>query len=105
MYNSHNTYLEVSSSCEHRFDSPHTIVIVMLGGELLRAKTIRCNNLDRERSSVDKSTRIENYLSNHGIVRNHHSHRPKQSLQVVRKFRATYRKKLSRFIFSYQSQI
>lgn len=37
--------LQVASSSEHRLDSAHAVVIVMLRGELLRAQAVGCHNL------------------------------------------------------------
>lgn len=37
--------LEVASGSEHRLDSAHAIVIVVLRGELLRAQAVSCHNL------------------------------------------------------------
>ena len=73
-------YLEVSGGCEYRFDSSHSIVVMVLGGELLRAETICRHDLDRSRAGIDKPTRVENNLGNHGIIWNHHSNGAKQRL-------------------------
>ena len=76
-------YLQVSCSSQDRLDGPHPIVVVVLGGELLRAESVRGYDLDRERSGVDKPARVEHNLCNHGVVWHHHGHCSKQSLQIV----------------------
>ena len=60
---------------------PLTVVVMELGGQLLRAKSVRGHNLDREAASVHKTIRVEHDLSNHGIVRHHHGHSAKQHLE------------------------
>ena len=36
---------EVPRSHQHRLDGPHPVVVVVLGGELLRAQPVHCHNL------------------------------------------------------------
>lgn len=81
-YQSHSVlrYLEVSSGGEHRLDSSHPVVVVMLGGELLWAQSIGGHNFHRQRARRHKATRVEDDLCDHCVVWYHHSHSPEQSL-------------------------
>jgi len=40
-------YLEVGCSSQHGFNRSHAVVIMMLGGQLLGAKTVRRHDLNR----------------------------------------------------------
>ncbi len=73
-------YLEVSSSSQHRLDSPHPIVVVMLWGQLLRTESISGHNFHRQGPCSHKAARVEHNFCDHCIVRHHHSHSPEQSL-------------------------
>jgi len=73
-------YLEVSSGSKHRLDSPHPVVVVMLGGQLLRTETISGHNFHRQGPRSHKAARVEHNLCDHRVVRYHHSHGPEQSL-------------------------
>ena len=84
-----HTNLQVAGSSEHRFDGSHAVVVVVLGGELLRAEAVGGHDLDREGPGIDKATRVEHNLCNHGVVWHHHGHWPKQGLEVVRELRTT----------------
>ena len=74
------TNLQVTSSCQHRLDSSHAIVIVMLGGQLLRAQTVHSYYLYRQGASLYEATGVEGDLSNQGIVWHHHGHCTEQGL-------------------------
>lgn len=73
-------HLEVASGGQHRLDGPHAVVIVVLGGELLRAQAIRGHDFHREGAGSDKATGVQHNLCNESIIRHHHGHRTEQSL-------------------------
>ena len=72
--------LQVPSGREDSLHCPHPVVIVELTGELLRAESISCDNLDGQTPCFHKTKRVERNLSNHSIVWHHHCHSTKQHL-------------------------
>lgn len=71
---------EISSSHQYGFDSPHTIIVMELGRELLRAEPVRHHNLDRQWLGIEEAERIQRNLSNKCIVGHHHGDCSKQHL-------------------------
>ena len=61
--------LEVAGRRQHRLDRPHAVVVVVLGGELLRAQLVCGHNLHRHLSGREETERVERYLGDHGVVR------------------------------------
>lgn len=80
--------LEISSSHQYSFDSPHAIIIMELGRELLRAEPVGHHDLYRQWFGIEEAKRVQGNLSNQGIVRHHHSHCSKQHLQRETKISA-----------------
>lgn len=72
--------LEVSCSHEYSFNGPHAIVVMELGGKLLRAEPIGHHNLYRQRLCIEEAIRIQRDLSDERIVGDHHGDRAKQHL-------------------------
>ena len=91
-------YLEISCSSQHRFDGPHSVIIMVLGRELFRAQPVHRHDFDGEGTGLDKTTGVERDLGNQGVVRYHHSHCSEEGL--YRK-KHTYRSttKFSSFFF------
>ena len=81
--------LQVTGSGKHRLHSAHSVIIMLLTGELLRAKFVGCYNLRSKLLTANESERIERDLGNHSVVRDHHSYRAEQGFQVIWQFRAT----------------
>ena len=48
-----------------------------LGGQLLGAEFVSSNDLSSKIPGIRESVRVERDLSNHGVIRDHHGHRPK----------------------------
>ena len=72
---------QVPCSSKDRLDGPHAIVVVVLGGKLLRTQPVGGDYLGRQVASIHKSHGIERDLSNKPIIRDHHCHCTKQNLQ------------------------
>lgn len=72
--------LEVSCSHEHGFDSPHAVVVMELGGKLLRAQPVGHHNLHRQRLCIEEAIRIQRDLSDERVVGDHHGNCAKQHL-------------------------
>ena len=76
--------LTQSTRCQYdRLDSPHTVVVVTLSGELLRGQLQRLDNLDTQLASILESITVKLDLSNGLIVRDHHGDWAEESLEVV----------------------
>lgn len=71
---------EISSSHQDGFDSPHAVIVMELGRELLRAEPVRHHNLDWQWLGVEEAERIQGNLSDECIVRHHHGDCSKQHL-------------------------
>mmetsp|Transcript_43573 Transcript_43573/g.42057 ORF Transcript_43573/g.42057 Transcript_43573/m.42057 type:complete len:300 (-) Transcript_43573:540-1439(-) len=76
--------LEALGGGEDCLDCPHPIVIVVLGGQLLRAESVGGHDLLGQVPALIEAKGVERNLSNHGVVRDHHGHGPEQSFEVVR---------------------
>ena len=73
---------EITSSVEDSFNCSHPVIVVKLRGQLFRTQSVGGHNLDGQFPSVQVAEGVERYLSDHGIVRNHHSHCSKQYLRI-----------------------
>ena len=76
--------LDVACSRYDSLDSPHPKVVVVLGTELLRGQLEGGHYLLGENFGVREPKGEKHDLCNHGVVRDHHGHRPEQGLEVVR---------------------
>lgn len=79
-YQSCFPYLEISSSGQHRLDSSHSVIVMVLGGQLLRAQSVDGHDLHRQRTGLDETAGIQGDLRNQGIIRYHHSHCSEEGL-------------------------
>ena len=52
-----------------------------LGGELLRAELVRGGDLGGQVAGVGETVRVQRDLADHGIIWDHHGHRPEQHLE------------------------
>lgn len=50
--------LEISGGCEHRFDCTHTVIIMVLGGELLGTELVGCDDFASQIASVTETKGI-----------------------------------------------
>lgn len=73
--------LQISGGCKDRFDSPHAVVVVMLGRQLLWTQSVCGYDFSGHTSGLHEAHRVERNLCNHGIVRDHHCHCSKQHLE------------------------
>ena len=51
-----------------------------LGGQLFRTEFVGGGDFGSQVSGVGEAVRVQRNLSDHGIIRDHHGHRPKQYL-------------------------
>ena len=77
-----HTNLEVASCSQHRLDSSHAVIVVVLGWQLLWAQAVHSHNLDREGSGLHKTTGVQGDLRNQGVVWHHHSHCAEEGLHT-----------------------
>ena len=81
--------LEVAGSSDDRLHGTHTVVIMVLRRQLLRAERVGRRNFSGEVSGIIEAEGIERDFSNHGVIWHHHSDSPEQRLQVIWQFRTT----------------
>ena len=67
-----------TGSIDDRSYSYHTVIIMILGGELFSGDYLFGKNF-----TLKETERIKHDLSNQGIIRHHHSDRSEESLQVI----------------------
>lgn len=76
------TDLEITSCCEHWFDGPHAVIIVMLWGQLFWAQPVHSHDFHGQWTSADETAWVQWDLSDEGIVRHHHGHGTEQRLRL-----------------------
>jgi hypothetical protein len=81
--------LEVASSRQHSLDGSHPIIIVELGGQLLRAQAIGGDDLDGQHTGDEETKGVERDLGYHGVVWHHHGYSAEQYLNKREKRKKT----------------
>lgn len=80
--------LDYPCGVDDRHDCPHSVVVVVLGGELLRGEPERGHHFLGQDSCLGKTIGVEFDLSNKSVVGDHHCHWPEKSFEVVGEFRS-----------------
>ncbi len=81
--------LQVTGGSQHGFDGSHTVIVMVLRGQLLRAQCVSCGDLSRHVSGVAETKRIKRNLCDHGVIWDHHCHCSEEGFQVVGQLRTT----------------
>ena len=77
-----HTNLEVAGCSQHRLDSSHAVIVVVLGWQLLWAQAVHSHNLDRQGPGLHETTGVQGDLRNQGVVWHHHSHCAEEGLHT-----------------------
>lgn len=76
--------LQIAGGDQHGLDRSHSVIVMMLAAELLRAKLVGGDDFHGQRSAVVEAVRVQSVLRDERVIGHHHGHRAEERLQVVR---------------------